>query len=224
MEELLEQTPMTDNEQQPMQQEVPTETAAERNFRLMRDKYVAQERRLKELEAQQQQRSTPPPSSDDYDPYDDTFIDRKTLKKEKAESDRQLREIREELMKVNNHTSDMKLRVKFNDFDHVVNAENLEKLSVLKPSHYKAVSSTSDYYAAGETAYDLIKAFVVPQKTAAVDQKLAANANKPRTSGGSDAYVSNSPLTMAADYDRRTLSPERKKQLLAQVAELKKYG
>lgn len=209
----------------PVEQTI-VETESERNFKVMREKYMASERRIKEMEQERQQAQSAAPvaTSDDYDPYDDTFIDRKTLKKEKQETERALKEVRDELAKVNNLTADMKLAAKYNDFYTIVNPENLEKLSILKPSHYRAVASTNDYYAAGETAYDLIKAFVEPSKTAAVDKKLEENRSKPRSSGGAESYVSNSPLTMAQDYDRRTLTPDRKAQLRRQVAELKKFS
>jgi hypothetical protein len=203
---------------------VAEESDKERNLRVMRERALAAERRVQEYEAREKLQAQKSAEPEDYDPYEDAFVDRKTLKKERRAQEDQLKKIQEELAKVNTQTADMKLRVKYNDFDSIVNADNLQKLSLLKPSLYQAVASTSDYYAAGETAYEVIKTFVNSQKTAAVDKKLEENKNKPRSSAGTESYTSNSPLTMAHDYDRRTLTPERKAQLQRQVNELKKFS
>jgi hypothetical protein len=217
----LELTQTTEVVDQGLQQ---VESDADRNLRNMRERLMASDRRVKELElAQQASQSHRQPEPEYDDPYDDAFVDRKTLKKEREESNKALKEIRDELAKVNNQTAEVKLASKYPDFYNIVNPANLEKLSLMKPSHYRAVASTADYYAAGETAYDLIKAFVMAEKTAVIDKKLEENKLKPKASA-SDAYVSNSALAMAGDYDRRILTPERKAELRRKIADLKSYG
>ena len=205
---------------QPIVEQQPTqESDADRNFRNMREKY---ERRIQELETRTNHIPVPAPEPE-YDPYDDTFVDKKTLKAERIAQEKALKEIRDELAKVNNQTADMKLSVKYPDFYNVVNPGNLEKLSQMKPSHYNAVSSTADYFSAGEVAYDLIKTYVVPEKTAFIDKKIAENQQKPKASG-SEAYTSNSPLAMAGEWDRRIITPERRAELRAKIAHLKTLG
>jgi len=56
-----------------------------------------------------------------------------------------------------NENSKLRLKAKFNDFEQVVNQETIEMLQVLQPEIAQTLNSTQDIYAAGITAYNIIK-------------------------------------------------------------------
>jgi hypothetical protein len=103
----------------------------------------------------------------------------------------------------------MQLRNKYNDFDSVVSAENLERLKKDKPFLYKSIISNPDLYEKGQAAYDIIKNSVFyaeKNRYEDVDKRIEQNKNKPRSIANVAPQTGDTPLTKVGDYDRQNFN------------------
>lgn len=210
----------------------------EQNFRLLRERAEAAERKSQELERMiqmnmsQNQQSTKlqvVEDDDDIDIPDDTYIEGKHLKKYVKNLKKELkdtkREIREATERTATSQAEFRLKSEYSDFDKIVTKENLEKLQHLKPSLYRSLVANPDIYDRGCTAYDMIKYSPLfdKQEYQQIDQKMEDNRSKPRSAGSAAAgQTGDTPLARVGDYDRRVLTEERKSQLRRQVEEAKR--
>jgi hypothetical protein len=242
VEELVNNTEQ-ETQQEDTQQEQNTEATQQKqaqsdkeyNFRAIRERAEAAERRAQELERMiQANMSQNQPSQkiqveeDDYGIDDDTYLEgrhfkkyAKTLKGELESTKKQLQEFQQQSSLT---IAENRLKSQFNDFNKVVTKENLEKLASTKPHLYRSILSTQDMYDKGAAAYDIIKsAGLVKEEYKEEDKRLQDNRSKPRSAAGSPGQSADTPLTRVGDYDRRILTPERKEQLRRQVQQAKMY-
>lgn len=212
---------------------------SDQNWRLMRDRAEAAERRSQELERMVQQNLNQNQSSqkihliededDDSDISDDSYVEGRQYKKQLKAVKKELKETRRQFQEIAIRTAtdqaEFKLKTQFSDFDSVVTKDNLEKLEMAKPSLYRSILATQDIYDRGYTAYEMIKASGMVQESPYEDQdrRLEENRAKPRAAANISPQSSETPLTRVGDYDRRILTEERKRQLLKQVEEAKRY-
>lgn len=203
------------------------ESEKEYNFRIMRERVEAAERRAAELERlvaanlNQNQQSTKLEVVEDEDdiPEDDSYIEHKSFKKYYKKQKDELRQVKKMLKEASQYTvqanAEWRLRSRYPDFDQVVNADNIRKLSEQKPSIYKSLMSHSDLYEKGEGAYEIIKNMINAEKYEYQDKKIEENKIKPRAAAAAGPQAGESPLARVPDYDRRILTEEKRRQIIA---------
>jgi len=240
MPQQYEQTTEQAPAEQPVQEQKSSEVAVaasdkEQNMRYLRERAEAAERRSQELERimqmnmnQNQPATKLQIEEEEFDLSDDTYIEGKHLKKYVNNLKKELKETKkrqEDFMRqatVSN--AELRLKSQFADFDSVVSKENLEKLSIQKPSLFRSIMANPDIYDQGFTAYEMIKNSGISNNVyEAQDRKIEENKVKPRASAVAGPQAAETPLTRVGDYDRRILTDERKMQLLRQVEEAKRY-
>lgn len=208
------------------------ESQKETSMRILRERAEAAERRSQELErmiqmnmSQQQNNkmNVVDNDDDDFGLSDDTYIEGKHLKKLKQELKNTQRQFEEYNQRNAEIQAEMRLKNQFNDFDVVVNKENLEKLQQQKPALYRTILANADIYDKGYTAYELIKnSGIISDQYQELDRKVEENKSKPRSAANASPQSSDTPLTRVGDYDRRILTEDRKDQLRRQVEEAKR--
>lgn len=202
------------------------ESQKEYNFRVMRDRAEAAERRAAEAERAAYEAKAA--AGIELDGDDESYVERKTIKKlskaQQEESARTRKEIEELKQQVAVSAQLTQLYKDCPDVKEIVTQENLELLKKKKPALHRSISLNPDTYEAGVSAYDAIKDYILSEsKFASQDKKIEENKSKPRASGSIAPQVSETPLTRIDDYERRTLTEERREQLRKQVAEAKKF-
>ncbi len=216
------------------QQTVAQDSQKESNMRILRERAETAERRAQELErmvqmnmSQQQTTKMQVDEDDDFDMADDTYVEGKHLKKYVKNLKQELKNTKRQFEEFNQQNAltnaEIRLKNQFNDFDSIVNKENLEKLAAQKPSLYRTILSNPDMYDKGYTAYELIKnGGILTDNYQEFDKRLEENRMKPRSAANAAPQTSDTPLARVGDYDRRVLSEERKDQLRRQVEEAKR--
>lgn len=101
-----------------------------------------------------------------------------------------------------------KVKAKHQDFEDVVNKENMEYLKANKPHIVAALAATKDPYMQALTAYDAIKAFCPSDQFRQEEAKMQKNASRPGTLGAAQAP---SPLSEAKAMERG-LTPDMKRK------------
>ena len=117
-----------------------------------------------------------------------------------------------------NETSKLRLKTRFNDSDHVVNQETIEMLQVLQPEIAQTLNSTQDIYAAGVTAYNIIKNLgLKPEANYENDiKRIQTNAAKPKPMVSINPTQGESALAKANAF-ANGLTPELKDQLYREM-------
>lgn len=222
--------------QEPSKQE-QVAAEKERNWIQMRERTEAAERRAQELERMMQnnmsqsQKSQKIEIDDDEDDFgldNDTYVEGKHLKKQVKSLKQAIKQSEQKFAEMNQRNyvaqSEMRLKSQFTDFDNVVTTDNLNKLANTNPVLHRAIMANSDVYDMGYTAYSLIKSSgIVENKYAEQDRRLEENQRMPRSAANVSPQQGESPLTRVGDYERRSLTEERKLQLLKQVADAKMH-
>lgn len=115
-------------------------------------------------------------------------------------------------------TAETRLRSQYNDFDSVVNENNVKTLQSHYPELYATMTSSGDLYNKAVTAYTMIKNLNIgTQDPYASDRaRVAQNAAKPRPIGSLNS-TGDTPLAKAAVFDRADLTDELKAQLLKEM-------
>lgn len=211
---------------QPEPQQVSRYSDREVNMRVMRERAEQAERRALELERamwqQQNALGVKPKEAQQPEYEDETLIEGKHLKKyDKSvqELRSELEETKKQLANFNTTSAELQLRAKYSDFDSIVNDDNIERLAKEKPALYRSILANPDLKDKGESAYEAIKVFLKPQTVnyEQVDRRIAENKMKPKASPSVAPQASESPLSRAGDYDRRSLSDARKDELYAEM-------
>lgn len=217
--------------QQPIQEAQATqETQKESNFRILRERAEAAERRSQELERMihlnQQQPQPKVEEDDDMDINDDTYIEGKQLKKYVKKLKQELKETKKTFEEQNQRNAitqaEIRLKSQFTDFDAVVTKDNLSKLADQKPALYRSIMANQDIYDRGYTAYEMLRNSGYINEYAQTDKRLEDNRSKPRSAANANPQTGETPLARVGDYDRRVLTEDRKDQLRRQVEEAKK--
>ncbi len=236
-----EQEQMTENSNdkpQEIQSSVTQESQKETSMRILRERAETAERRSLELErmmqmnmsqqSQQNNKIQVVDNDDDFDIGDDTYIEGKHLKKYVRNLKQELKNTKKQFEEFNQQNAltqaEIRLKNQFNDFETIVNKENLEKLQQQKPALYRTILANPDIYDKGYTAYELIKnSGIITDQYQQLDKKVEENRSKPRSAANASPQSGDTPLTRVGDYDRRILSEDRKDQLRRQVEEAKRY-
>jgi hypothetical protein len=138
------------------------------------------------------------------------------------ELDDELQQLKQQLLRQQqqsyNENSKLRLKAKFNDFEQVVNQETIEMLQVLQPEIAQTLNSTQDIYAAGVTAYNIIKNLgLKPEANYESDiKRIQTNAAKPKPMVSINPQQGESALSKANAF-ANGLTPELKDQLYREM-------
>jgi len=191
------------------------------NWRVMRERVEAAERRALELERVMQENFSPHKASHKIEIEDDEDDDPRRLKKE-------ITQMRDDMDAYKKRSAEVMLRAQFNDFTTVVNDENIRKLAQKDRDLYNLIYTSNDIYERGINAYKLIKqsgivAAALPEPSQQA-QRVQDNKMRPRSASNAAPQVGESTLSrFGGGHDRRVISEDRKDMLRRQVAEAKKY-
>jgi len=205
-------------------------TVQQKNFKSLREdnERLAHEKReaLDRLEAFEKAAKREPiveDSEPDIEIGDDDLFEGKHYKK----IQRQLKKQKEELDKYreqsNATSTEAKLRQKYNDFDSVLTAENIERLRASEPEIAQTISSTQDIYTKAVSAYKMIKKLgIYVEDNFDKDREMAKqNSLKPKPLASVSPQRGDSPLTRANAF-ANGLTPELKANLLREMNEAAK--
>ena len=202
-------------------------TKKEFDFKALRERAERAEQRASDLERHQQElkrslEGPQQPEEDEYGVDDDLYIEGKQYKKHLKSIKNELKQTKMQLEQFNNHATELRLRSKYKDFDAVVTAENIAMLQQQRPSQFNALQYTPDLYDKGETAYEMIKSWVIKDNTADADARIAANRTKPRSAATAGPSMSDSPLAKFNDSDRFVMNDTERELTLQRLDAIKR--
>lgn len=207
-------------------QQEPQESPQAKNFRALRESKERAERerdevqrRMKELEDQFKRQQQVPPEEEDWGIKPDDIVEGKHFSK----VSRKIKQLEDEIKQYKQQSSQSlersRLTSQFNDFDQVVNRENLEALRDAEPEVYQMLNSSNDFYATGVSAYKMIKKLgIVSDGGDYMANKIALqkNAAKPKPLASVGNQGTKSPLGQANAF-ANGLTPDLQKQLLREM-------
>lgn len=161
---------------------------------------------------------------EDYNIAPDDLVEGKHLSK----YDRDIKTLKKELDQYKRQSEatsiETKLRTEFNDFDTVVNKENIEVLRTAYPHLAAALNSSNDLYNKAASAYTMIKKLGISGASEfnKEHEVVQENSTKPRPISSLNAKsTTDSPLTHANAF-ANGLTKDLKAQLYREMLEAKK--
>lgn len=188
----------------------------DRNWREMRRTVEELKNHNYALQAEVAKINAPAPEAEPIDPRDDDISTIGETKKLFRKNEKELEKLKEDIRRREAQTVEERVRLKYADYDAVVNKENLEHLFTAAPELVNMLKATNqDPYAQALGAYKLMKKFgVVGEET----DKLKENQTKPRSV---NSVGQTSALSQANAFSRG-LTPELRKQLWNEMQEAAK--
>lgn len=212
------------HEKEETAQEKKRRNDVEYNWAESRRKMQDLERQNRDMQDQLQKLQTPKPErleDDELDKlHDDDIVTKAQAKKMAA---KMAREIAQEVIKQReNATVDDRLQMKYPDFAETVTRENIELLKQTEPELAMSLAHISDPYTQGAAAYKLLKKSGIGEEMKAPKekQKAVSNSQKPVSV---NAVTKQSAIGNAHLFENG-LTPELKKQLWAEMQQLKKMA
>lgn len=211
-------TPDQPNEQPEEQVFQPVESSKEQNLRILRERAQKLERERDEAIARLSAITQQPDEDDDAGIGDQDLVEGKhinALRKQVLTMKKQLQEYEKTTRYMSAET---RLKMEFPDIDSVVSATNVALLREQYPEIAASLASNSDTYVQGKAAYTMIKKLgIVQDKTQlAQQQRVAANASKPRPSNSLSPQQGSSPLTQVGAFENG-LTEELRQQLFKEM-------
>jgi hypothetical protein len=188
----------------------------EKNFLRLRETKEQLERENRELREafqnknQQQQQKQ---QEDDFGVEDDDLVEGKVVKKLYQE----IRNLKNSYEQDKIATVPERLKNKFNDFDQVVTQENVEKLKLSEPELYASITSGSDLYAKGVSAYKTLKAMGIVKDDPYLAKKEQVQRNNERPL--SAQAIKGQGALSEANIFAKGLTPELRKQLQQEMSQ-----
>jgi len=217
-EEVIQPQEIAEQSQTQEETPVPQEVSdKERNFLRLRESTMQLEKENESLRATIQRQKSPPtkaPEMDDIGIDDDDIVEGKVVKKLYHRLQNLERTYQTDMLK----TVPERLRNKFSDFDQVVSPENVEKLKHSEPELYASITSGSDLYGKGVSAYKTLKALGIVKNTTNYDaekEQVRQNQTKPL----STQAIKGQGALSEANIFAKGLTPELKKQLQKEMSE-----
>jgi hypothetical protein len=233
--EVVEQVAQQDQPTNEPSQEQIQESKRDANARALREKAEYAERRVRELEYQLQQNMlhqkgnkiqlVEEDDEDDFHIENDKYVEGKDLnefkkyvKKIKQENKQIKQQFSEYAQKNEESQAELRWRTRFNDFEAVVNKENLHKLQMQKPELFSIItSSSSALYDKGLAAYEFIKnSGILNNDYEDIDRRIDQNKQKPRSASTVAPKHSESPLSTVGNFGRRVYTDAQKDEILRQ--------
>lgn len=179
----------------------------ELNFKALREKVEHAEKALEEYKAEMQpilQAVKNPP--EEAPPPSPPVPDVSTLADDDLIEARHYRDLEKRMDSIQSNVAISNLRSKYNDFEEVVNQENLNKLKDSHPELYGSLDSNRDAYTAGSAAYQMLKAMGYGKKEEGAKYD-AERAQLERNNQAPSTYQtagSSSPLRQLGKYGELT--------------------
>jgi hypothetical protein len=208
-------------------QAAPVESNADRNFRALREKAERIERENNEMarqiasyQQQSQQRPQEEPEIED-NLAPDALIEKRHLSrydKKLQKLEAQLKAYQEQSITL---SAEAQLKAKYNDFDTIVNKDNLEMLKLTYPELAQTIYNNPDLYTKGASAYTIIKQMgIAPGTSTDLDKERAErNLAKPRPLASVAASQGNDSPLQRANAFANGLTEDLKKQLHQEMIE-----
>jgi len=208
-------------------QAAPVESNADRNFRALREKAERIERENNEMarqiasyQQQSQQRPQEEPEIED-NLAPDALIEKRHLSrydKKLQKLEAQLKAYQEQSITL---SAEAQLKAKYNDFDTIVNKDNLEMLKLTYPELAQTIYNNPDLYTKGASAYTIIKQMgIAPGTSTDLDKERAErNLAKPRPVASVAASQGNDSPLQRANAFANGLTEDLKKQLHQEMIE-----
>ncbi len=119
--------------------------------------------------------------------------------------------------------TEARLKAKYQDFDKVVSADNIERLKTLHPEIAHTLNASTDIYATAVSAYTMIKNLGIHKEDTFVAEKAKAQANsvKPKPMNSVSPRQGDSPLSNANAF-ANGLTDQLKAQLLKEMRDAAK--
>lgn len=178
---------------------------------------AALERQLKEYQKERERAQQPQQQEDQLEFGDDDLIEGRHLRA----MQKQLKAFQQQQV---DNSDETRLKTRYNDFDKVVNQDNLERLQHEDPEFAETIAlSRSSLYARGSSTYKRIKelGIFVEDTHKKERQRVEQNAAKPRAMNSIAPQEGQRPLEVANAF-ADGLTPELKRQLLREMEEAAK--
>lgn len=221
-EEIQQEEVVHSQENQSHSPEESSMSDKEKNFIKLRETKEQLERENKELKKYYQEYAkakASPQEDEDLSIDDDDIVEGKVVKRLYKEL-KELKKFRSSYEEEKVASIPSRLKNKFEDFDQVVTQENIEKLKNSEPELYVSITSGSDLYAKGVSAYKTLKAlgFVKEDHFLAKKEQVQANQSRPLSAQSIKGQGSLSDANIFA----KGLTPELKRQLQEEMEQAAK--
>ncbi len=218
-------------QEQPVQQPTKEDHS---NFKALRDAWRKAEKErddaMRLLQYQQslnQSQMQPTTPKQQYEEDAQLGADQLVVGKDLKTYSQQLKDLKDQLrvqqQQSYSENSKLRLKTKFPDFESIVNQETIEMLQVLQPEVAQTLNASSDIYAAGVTAYTLIKNLgLKPEENYQAEvQRIKINAAKPKPAASISPQQGESALSQANAF-ANGLTPDLKDQLYREMMAARK--
>ena len=209
----------------------PIESPAERNFRELEKAKLRAERErdeavkyAREMQQSQQKPVQQQPDEDDITIGNDELVEGKHFKKMNQQYKQMKNELNETRRQLNEQSAELKLKMKYPDFDKVVNSDTINALKEKDYDVYSAISATGDTYKQAILAYNSIKSNGLYHSDPVYDhekQLAQKNVLKPRPMASVNPQQGDSPLSRANAF-AQGLTPDLAEQLRKEMYDASK--
>lgn len=216
----VEQTPVSDkkNEEQ------------ERNWRALRQRKDELERELRKKDEMLEKAmnmamtQSKPQEIDELEQLDDSeFIpkgkQKKLVKKEVEPLQKEIEALKNKLIQQEQAQILSNIRIKYSDFDQIVNAETLAKLDEQEPELAATIASMNDPYKMAIQSYKYIKALNItePSSTNRRAKEIEEKIEKNNKTVQSPLAYDKRPMAKAFDYDDILKNKEKQNELFKEM-------
>jgi hypothetical protein len=214
VQETVVQSYENQNQSPEVSQEKKDFSDKEINFSKLREAKEQLERENRELRQYNQRhaiyKESQPKEDDELGIDDDDIVEGKVIKRLYNEL-KTLKNFKSVYEQKEMASIPSRLQSKFSDFDQVVTQENIDKLKHAEPELYASITSGSDLYAKGVSAYKTLKALGIVKDDPYVSQKEKVQANQSRPL--STQAIKGQGVLSDANVFANGLTPDLKKQL-----------
>jgi len=202
------------------------------NFRAMKEKALAAEKRAQELEAallaSQSQKQTVAQEEEEEE-ISEVAVDADALVEGKhlSKVNKHIKKLQDQLKQYQQQTTlnatEVRLKSQYPDFDKIVSRDNLESLRMAYPEIAQSLNANPDLYGKAVSAYTMIKKLGIGEEDPYVEEKaiIQRNAAKPKPLASISPQQGDSPLSKANAFANGKLTDELKSQMLKEMNEFR---
>lgn len=219
-----------DENTQPVVEKPVRESHQAANFKIMKEKALAAEKRAQELEyalLAAQSKKQAAPQEEEEEEISEVSVDADALVEGKhlSKVNKHIKSLQNQLKQYQQQTllstTEVKLKAQYPDFDKIVSVENLESLRMTYPEIAQSINFNPDLYGKAVSAYTMIKKLGIGEEDPYLEEKAAIqrNVSKPKPTASIAPQRGESPLTKANAFSSGKLSDELKAQMLKEMNE-----
>ena len=224
IEQVEQEMPQAEAQVQPK-----TELPAERNFReLEKAKLRAEKERdeaIKYAREVQMTHPKPEPEEEELTIGNDELVEGKHLKKVNQRYNKVIKDLQETRRQLQEQTDELRLKLKYPDFEKVVNKETIDRLKEKDSDVYDAISATTDRYKQVILAYNSIKSNGLYSQPGSYDEEkqlLQKNSTKPRPVASISPQQGDTPLSRVNGFANAPFDEEAKARLRREMEDARK--